>query len=289
MARTTPDTFAAAARPHELGPHVVDQLIMERAPSLRTRPLIWSGVRAVFYPLLGYARAVKMADRLAPMGGRLALNWMSTFMRLQTVATGLRDVPKTGPVVVVANHPGGIADGVAVWDALMDRRPDVVFFANRDALRVCPGLDDVIIPVEWRLTERSRERMRETLKAAAAAFKEGKLVVIFPAGRMAQWDWNTQSLEDPEWMPTAVTLARKYNAPIVPLGVRARMSLTYYGLAQVSQELKNMTLFSELIKARGKRYRLRFAPPVHADELPDDPSVAVRQLRLTSQALATRF
>lgn len=266
--------------------NIVDALIEERAIALRARPRLWGAVRRVGYPILGYRKAVRMAERLRPMGGRYAINWMSAQLGLDLDVRGVEHVPESGPVVVVANHPGGIADGVAVWDALVMRRPDLAFFANRDALRVCPGLADQIIPVEWREEERTRAKNRETLRAAAEAFRAGRCVVIFPAGRIAQWRWSLFGLEEPAWAATAVSMARRYGAAVTPLGVRSRMSALYYGLAQVSDELKNITVFHELLRARGARYRLRFGPPVPDDVLPSDPEAATARLRRCAVALS---
>ena len=259
--------------------HVVDELIEERAAGLRSNPLAWRLVRTCAYPMLGYRAAVRFADRIGALGGIEISRLVSGDLSLRVAADGVEHVPAEGPCVVVANHPGGIADGVAVWDALAARRPDLIYFANRDALRVAPRLDEVIIPVEWREQHRTRAKTRETLKAAAEAFHAGRCVVIFPAGRMAIWSWRSWSLVERPWTSTAVTLARKYGAPVVPLGVQARMSIVYYALALVSEELKNMTLFRELLNKRGARYRLRFGAAIPPSELSVDAEAATARLR----------
>ncbi len=266
--------------------HVVDALIEERAAHLRANPVVWPLVRAVAYPLLGYRDAIAFVDRIAPLPGWDISELVADDLALRIDADGADHVPATGACVVIANHPGGIADGLAVWEFLAARRPDLIFFANRDALRVAPGLGDVVIPVEWREAHRNRAKTRETLKAAAEAFHAGRCVVIFPAGRMATWSWASRSLVERPWLPTAVTLARKFAAPIVPLGVRARMSFAYYALAHVSEELKNMTLFRELLNKRRAKYRLRAGPPLSPVDLPADPDAATRRLRTVTEALA---
>jgi putative hemolysin len=214
------------------------------------------------------------------------MDWASGFLSLSAEVAGVERVPTEGPAVVVVNHPGGIADGVAIWNALKARRPDLCYFANRDALRVCPGLESLVIPVEWRLEERSREKTRETLRLVIDAFKAGRCVVVFPAGRMAAWSWTQRSLVERPWATTAVSLARKFAAPIVPLGVAQRMSLTYYSLAHVSEELKNMTVFYELLAKRGARYRLRFGEAVAPRDLSTDEAAATEALRARCEELA---
>lgn len=265
--------------------HVVDQLIEERALKLRAGPF-WPLVRAVFYPVLGYRRAVDVADQLMGRTGQEAMDWSEAFLSMPVSVQGLTHVPQAGPCVITANHPGGIADGIALWSALKSRRPDMVFFANRDAIRVCEGLSDLVIPVEWREGERSRDKTRETLRQSVAAFRDGRCIVIFPAGRMSRWDWRAFRLVEQSWAPTAVSLARKFDAPVIPLGVRQRMSVMFYALGQIHEELKHMTVFHELLAKRGARYRLNFAAPVAPDDLPGDDANASAALRAMSETLA---
>jgi len=284
-----PDTEApdtAQTGPTRDVTHIVDALIEERATKLMARPWLWSMVKAVAYPALGYRKAVRIADELRLQSGRDAMDWASNYLKMPLEVDGVDGVPKDGPAVVVANHPGGIADGIAVWDALKAHRPDMCFFANRDALRVCAGLADNIIPVEWREDERSRAKTRETLRLAIEAFKAGRCVVVFPAGRMAEWSWRERRLVERPWMSTAVGLARKFKAPITPVGVTQRMSLVYYALAQVSDELKNMTVFYELLAKKDARYRLRFGETFAHDALPGNDTAAAEFLRHTCAELA---
>ena len=266
--------------------HIVDQLIEERAIRLRRNRVVWPWVKRIFYPLLGYQKAADIADTMAPLGGREAMDWSEGFLGMRVRAGGLDHVPRKGPCVIVANHPGGIADGIALWSVLKQRRPDAVFFANRDAIRVCAGLADLVIPVEWRAEARSRDKTRETLRQAVAAFKEKRCVVIFPAGRMAAWDWRVLRLVEQAWAPTAVSLARKFDAPVVPLGLKQRMSMMFYGLGQLHEELKHMTVFHELMAKKGALYRLQFAAAIAPQNLPADDADASEALRQLTESLA---
>jgi putative hemolysin len=270
----------------DMSRHIVDRLIEERAPKLRQRERVWSAVKAIGFPALGYKKAVAIADAIADRSGTDTLQWVSDYLFLRPVPENIEVVPETGGCVIIANHPGGIADGVAVWDALRERRPDVCFFANRDALRVSPGLSDLIIPVEWRQNHRSRENARETLRAALDAFKSGRCVVIFPAGRMAEWEWKRWKLVEKPWMPTAVSFARRFGQPIIPLGVRQRMPVLYYALAQIHDELKDMTVFQGFIGKKGAHYPLRFGEPIDPKSLPENEAAATQIIREQCETLA---
>lgn len=265
---------------------VVDALIAERAPRLRTRKRLWALTQALGFPLLGYEKAVAMTRAIQTLGADGVFAWAQDYLRLDVRAHGLDQVPAVGPVMIAANHPGGVPDGVAVWQALHARRPDMIFFANRDALRVAPGLAPRLIPVEWRQTERDRSSARDTLRTAMEALNAGRCVVVFPAGRMAHWDWGTRSLAEPDWAPAFVSLARRFDAPAVPLGVRQRMPLLYYALSQISVELRDMTVFHAFLAQRGKTYGLRFGAPLAARAIPGNDAVAAAHVHTVTQALA---
>lgn len=265
---------------------VVDALIAERAPRLRTRRRLWALTRALGFPLLGYERAVAMTRAIQTLGADEVFAWAQDYLRLDVRVDGLDQVPAAGPVMIAANHPGGVPDGVAVWQALHARRPDMIFFANRDALRVAPGLAPRLIPVEWRTKERDRSSARDTLRTAMEALNAGRCVVVFPAGRMAHWNWRTRSLAEPVWAPAFVSLARRFDAPVTPLGVRQRMPLLYYALSQISVELRDMTVFHAFLAQRGKTYGLRFGAPLAARALPGTDAAAAAHMRTVAEALA---
>jgi 1-acyl-sn-glycerol-3-phosphate acyltransferase len=265
---------------------LVDALIAERAPKLRARKAVWALLQYTAFPLLGYRKAITLVDAVKDLSGDDCFAWGDAYLKLSVKASGVEHVPRSGAVLIIANHPGGIADGNALWRALKDRRPDMTFFANRDALRICPGLAERIIPVEWRQHQLSRQRARETLKSAMAAFSQGRCVVIFPAGRMADWSWSTRGLVEPAWSATGVSIARRFNAPIVPMGVTQHMPLAYYALSHIHEELRDVTLFHGLLNQRGAHYRLSFGEPVLARDLPGGESEATAELKARCEALA---
>ncbi len=269
--------MVAAPASSQSDPHIVDVLIAERAPKLTASPL-WPVVKPALYGVLDYAKARKMADDIADLPGAEALRYCSRLLDLDVSALFLDRVPNTGRCVIVCNHPTGIADGVAVYDALERVRTDAIFFANADALRVCPRIDEALIPVEWVEGKRTREKTRATLQAAKTAFEAERAVVLFPAGRLARVS-EDGSLTDPPWAPTAVSLARKYEAPIVPIHVSGPTSKLFHLFDKVSQELRDVTLFHELLNKQGRRFRLTVGNPIPPSRLDVDAVKATFSLK----------
>ena len=258
-------------------PHICDVLIAERAPRL-TQSAAWPIVRPFLYRLLNYRQAVHMADAVRPLSGAEALEYMSDLLDLKVSVMNGDRIPASGRCVVVANHPTGIADGIAVFDAIRARRPDAIFFANADALRVSPRLGETVIPVEWVVAKRTREKTRATLAAAREAFEAERCLVMFPAGRLARVA-RDGSLTDPEWAPTAASLARRHEAPIVPIHVAGPHSRLFHAFDRVSQELRDVTLFHELLNKRKKPFHLKVGRPVPHTRLDIDAARATYALK----------
>lgn len=268
--------FSPAAPALSAAKHIVDSLIEERAPRL-SRGALWPMLRPLLYGALNYDRATRMADAIAPMGGREALEYVSRLLRLKLEVTGLERMPKSGPFLLLANHPTGITDGMAVYDAVKQGRPDVLIYANSDAHRVCPGFTDSLIPVEWVPAKRTRARTRLTLQMTGEAVAAGQPVIIFPAGRLARKRGGL--LTDPEWMATAASLARKYKLPLLPCHVAGPYSFWFHGFSAFSDELRDITLFHEFLNKQGKTYRLRFGPLIPAEAVDGEAVSVTRRIK----------
>lgn len=264
--------------------HIVDQLIAERATRLSQHPA-WPALRPIIYRYFDYDLAVSMADEIAPLAGLDAFDFLSRLLALDVEVIGRENLPKTGAFVMAPSHPTGIADGIAIYELMKPVRTDLSIFANRDALRVAAGFRDVIIPVEWRQGEKTRSKSRDTLEMTARAFAGERAVVLFPSGRIAYW--NAGKLTERPWQPSFVALAQRYNVPVVPVRITARNSGLFYFLSKYSTEMRDMTIFHELLNKKRKPFSITVGKPVSPDLLAGDAAeVAALVQAHTVEALA---
>lgn len=268
---------AAAIRRPGRHDHIVDLLIAERAPRLAGGPL-WPALRPLLYAMLDYDKARRMADTIAPLPGRAALDHVSDLLALKVSASGLDRAPAAGRLVVVCNHPTGIADGVAVFDALKSLRPDICFYANADAHRVSPRFGEVLIPVEWVEAKRTRDKTRQTLTLTREALEAERCLTIFPAGKLARRQPDGRLAESP-WMASAVSIARKYEAPVLPIHVDGPWSTLFHFFHGFSGELRDITLFHELLNKRGRAFRLIVGRTIPPTALDGDPIAVTERLK----------
>ena len=262
----------------------IDPLIFERAPWLAERR--HAATRAVLYRMLDYDHTIRSATAVRDMATPDLMAYAASLIARDVEVTGLEHLPRTGPALVLANHPTGIADGVIVYNALRDIRPDLFIYTNRDILRIFPQMEDVIAPVEWRPEKRSHAKTRETMDFTRKAILEGRLGVIFPSGRLAKR--RGLRLHERPWMASAAMIARKFDLPVVPLHIRARNSAMFYLFDAVHPTLRDITLFHELLNKERQPFRLTMGRPIPAASLNPRSEIAIEDLRERTLALAGR-
>ncbi|WP_174801502.1 GNAT family N-acetyltransferase [Martelella limonii] len=255
--------------------HIVDTLIAERGQKIVHSPF-WPVMRPFLYSLLGYSKAMQFVTDTQSSDGFGVFQYLSDMLTLDINCQRRERIPETGGFIMVSNHPTGIADGVAVFDLLKDRRPDMMFFANRDAVRVNPRLVEMMIPVEWREEFKSKDKARETLQITNHAIKEEKAMVLFPSGRIAYWA--DGKLNERPWKTSAIGFARKYNLPILPVHLKARNSGLFYWFAKWSTELRDMTVFHEFLNKKGDRFDFTIGKMIMPEELQGDPADVTQAL-----------
>ncbi|NDI03604.1 MAG: hypothetical protein EBY77_05505 [Rhodobacteraceae bacterium] len=185
---------------------IIDQLIYERAPWLQAKTAGAAISDRVLKACLRYSKTIETANSLKPLNGAEIFDKLCGEIVQDTEIMGCSNIPTTGPALIVANHPTGIADAVFLYSAIAKTRPDVYFFANSDVLRVFPQLSEFIAPVEWRKEKRTKTRTKETLEFTKQAMKERRIGVIFPSGRLANDARYAKRYDNLEMHKTATAL-----------------------------------------------------------------------------------
>jgi putative hemolysin len=115
------------------------------------------------------------------------------------------------------------------------------------------------------------------------SLKENKCIIIFPSGRLAKF--TCRGLIDRKWESSAAMLARKYQTQVVPLKIEARNSFLYYLFAWISRELRDITLFNELLNKKGKTFKLTFGEPITSENLSKNAVEATQKIRGAVESL----
>lgn len=265
----------------------IDPLIAERAPWLFEDTIVASVARRGLMSLLGYERTLELAELYRNWSTNRVMHHVAGLLARDFQVSGLENIPRQGPALIVANHPTGIADGIMLHHALFPLRPDMFIYANSDILRIMPQFDSLIAPVEWRVDKRTRAKTRETMEYTRTAIEAGRLGVIFPSGRLAKR--RGLKLHEREWMASAAMIARKYELPVIPLNIRARNSAVFYLFDLIHPTLRDITLFYETLNKDRQPYRLTIGEPISPTALPAKSEEAIEVLKRATLNLGGRY
>ena len=118
---------------------------------------------------------------------------------IQTPAEEIARIPATGPVVVVANHPHGLVDGMIMAELVNRVRSDFKIL-TRSLLTGIPEVEQFMIPVPFPHEDNARELGLEMRNQTMAHLKRGGLIILFPAGKVACSEgWFGPAIEPDVW------------------------------------------------------------------------------------------
>jgi 1-acyl-sn-glycerol-3-phosphate acyltransferase len=175
---------------------------------------------------------------------------------------GRERIPPRGRLIIVANHPLGGMDALALLRLLLDVRPDVRIVAN-ELLMAVAGLAGHLLPVAM-LSSHPR---KSQLAALGRALEAEAALVIFPAGNVSRL--TAAGVRDPAWLGGAAHLARRHHAPVLPVFIEGWNSWSFYLLAAVSRTLGIVLLPRQLLHQRGRTIRLAVGHPIPAARFAD--------------------
>ena len=186
---------------------------------------------------------------------------------LQTPVEQLANIPSEGPVVVVANHPHGMVDGMILADLIGRVRLDYRILTRS----VLTGLDEAatsfMIPVPFPHDPDSQRKMVEMRAKAMDVLGQGGVVALFPSGVVMSADtWMGPPVER-EWHAFTAKMIRKSGARVVPIYFPGRNSRAYQIACQVSPILRQGLLLHEIVRSCNKPQAPVVGAPLTDDQM----------------------
>jgi putative hemolysin len=262
-----------------------------------TLPLHYRASLGAARPFLSWAVALNTyrdlySRALRAPGDAFAARALYTLgITVDVARTDLLSVPVSGPVVVAANHPHGILDGLALADVVQRNRRDVRILTNH-VLAFLPELADLCFFVDPFDRRDAASRSRGGLRAAMRWLMDGHALIVFPAGGVADADQRGLTLPfDGVWRDTFSRLAVRADAPVVPAFIEGRNSEWFYRAGRLHPLLRTLLLPRELLRKRGSSVSVRLAPPLFLEHDPpadDSRRAATTLVRRAVERLASR-
>ncbi len=183
-----------------------------------------------------------------------------------TPAAEIALIPKTGPLVVVANHPHGLVDGMIMAEIVNRVRSDFKIL-TRSLLTGIPEVEQFMIPVPFPHEDNSRELSLQMRIDTMNHLKAGGAIILFPAGKVACSEhWFGPAIEA-EWNLFTHKMVHKSGATILPMHFTGQNSRAYQISNRLSSTLRQSLLLYEIKRALFKPQRPHIGTPIPASVL----------------------
>lgn len=199
------------------------------------------------------------------------------------------EIPKTGPLVIVANHPFGILDPCVLAHFAATHRPDLKVMAN-SLLESLPEVKPWIIPVDVFGGEGSAKRNLGPMKEAIRHLRAGGALAVFPSGEVAHWKKLARGVEESPWSSHIGSLVRRTGATVLPVYFPGRNSVLFQAAGVVHPRLRTGMLLHEFRRGRERVVQIRVGHPIPFSRLrkfEDDESLT-KYLRMHTMVLDRR-
>ena len=265
------------------------EMLPTRALRFLARPLCPLLERIMAFPELEKVYALaKGLDNKTPFTQR-ALSALD--VRVSHNPEHLEKVPKTGAALVVANHPYGGVDGIAMIALMKQARPDVKFLSNF-ILGLIPELRDDLILVDPFGGRDAKRKNLAGMREALRWLKDGHMLVVFPAGEVSSYQWRANHVCDIAWSETVAGMARKAGASVVPVYFDGHNSTLFNIAGMVHPRLRTIMLPRQLANKAGKKIRVEIGSPITEKEwtpFAQDDASLIKYLRFRTYLLAGRL
>ncbi len=266
-------------------------------PQLLSSPLahrLFAWARPIAERVLLISR-IRKACRLLPppqADGSVAERLLDRLhVSIQTDVHDIQAIPRTGPLVVVSNHPFGAIDGLALAMILQSVRPDFKILVNH-LLRILPlpELQDHLIYVDPFGSRQAKRANIKPLREALRWIQAGNTLVIFPAGEVSHLQCHQRAITDPPWIDTVARLVRKARASVLPVYFEGANSVLFQVVGLIHPRLRTLMLPRELLKKRSQTVTVRIGRPIPFERLQrfENEANMTQYLRLKTYILGTR-
>ncbi|WP_213996695.1 lysophospholipid acyltransferase family protein [Arsukibacterium sp.] len=258
----------------------VEQVIQQQMPGITGKPWLYKPVKGALSYLLHEQEFAAFSQQYPHLQGLDFVEQVLDYFNFSYSArdTEIARIPSSGKVVIIANHPIGSLDGLALIKLISDIRPDVKIIANQLLMSVT-ALHSLLLPVNNMEGGTERGRLSEIRKH----LQQDGALVLFPAGEVSRLKPN--GVRDGKWHNGFLRFASSAKAPILPIYIDGRNSALFYGASMLYKPLATMLLVQEMFKQQRKNITMRIGEQIPFDSYGQLPLSTKEQLKLFKKHL----
>ncbi len=229
----------------------VQKMIKKKYPKLKNNKIIKSAIDKFANAIIHQEQINNFLAHNSHLGSfEFIENALDELSFTYTISNkDIQNIPATGRVVIIANHPLGGLDALALIKAISSIRKDVKIIAN-DFLKTITPLQPIIIDInnfKNRQSKQAINKIYETLNAEEA-------LIIFPAGEVSRA--TPKGVRDGYWYKSFLKFASRTSSPILPIFIGGKNSKTFYSVSAINKPLSTLLLSNEMFKQKGKEIEI---------------------------------
>lgn len=230
----------------------VDEVIERNLPSLQNHPFLTQVTKFALRRLLHEREFIEFAEQYPHLTGLDFVEQVLDYFDFSYTITDreLERIPSHGRCIIVANHPIGSLDGLALIKLVSEVRKDFKVVANELLMTVEP-LEKLLLPVN----NMGGRTVRENIKGIQNYLTNDGLVIIFPAGEVSRL--KPSGIKDTNWNGGFLKLALATQTPILPMYIQGKNSTSFYFLSMLYKPLSTLFLVKEMFKQQDKSMPVR--------------------------------
>jgi putative hemolysin len=250
----------------------VTEVLQKHYPDMAQKPLLFKPLSFVLRHLLHEREIKAFGDNYPHLKGLEFIEQVLEFFKFNYSTLGYEKerIPSQGKVVIIANHPIGSLDGLALLKLISEVRSDIKVIANEMLMAIDP-LHNMLLPVN----NMHGGTAKTHLKAIQFHLQQEGALIIFPAGEVSRL--RPEGVRDTQWNQGFIKIAKLARSPILPIFIDAKNSPLFYGVSMIYKPLSTLLLVKEMFKQQRK------AIPIRIGEIIPYESYSQSQLPLSEQ------
>lgn len=230
----------------------VEKMITKKYPKLKNNKVIKGAISKFADAVVHEKELNEFMKKNAHLGSYEFIDEIFEKLNFNFLASDsdIQNIPESGRVVIIANHPLGGLDAVSLIKLVSTVRKDIKVVAN-DFLDVLTPLKPLLLSIN---NFKDRQK-KDAIAGVYQALEEEKAVIIFPSGEVSRA--SAKGIRDKVWHKGFLKFAQRSNAPILPVFIGGKNSKTFYSVSTLNKKLSALLLVNELFKQKNKSIEIK--------------------------------
>ncbi len=186
-------------------------------------------------------------------------------IHISTPQEEIDQIPKTGPLIVVANHPHGLVDGMIMAELIGRVRTDYKIL-TRSLLTGITEIQEFMVPVAFPHEDDAVQKNLEMRKTSMAHLKNDGVVILFPSGEVACSKTFFGPAVESDWNPFTAKMIFRSGATVLPIFFPGQNTRAYLMANLISATLRQGLLLHEVVHSLNQEQRPVIGRPISAEE-----------------------